>query len=62
MIKDTIAKYMNPIMQRAILMTEMPASNYNDWRTWGLALKEQSQQCAWGKDYTWEVAALDALL
>ena len=62
MIENTIQKYMNPIMQRAILMTEMPAANYDDWRTWGLALKEQSQRFAWGKDYTWEVAALDALL
>ena len=40
----------------------MPASNYDDWRTWGLRLKEQSKRCLWGKDYTWEVAALDALL
>ena len=62
MIRDTISKHLNPIMQRAILMTEMPPSDYDDWRTWGLALKEQSQRCEWGPKYTWEVAALDALL
>ena len=49
-------------MQRAILMMEMPPSDYDDWRTWGLALKEQSQRCEWGPKYSWEVAALDALL
>ena len=62
LIRDTISKHSNPIIQRAILMTEMPPSNYDDWRTWGLALKEQSQRCKWGPNYTWEVAALDALL
>ena len=62
MIRDTISKYSNDIQQRAILMTEMPPSNYEDWRTWGLALKEQSQRCLWGKHYTWETAALEALL
>ena len=62
MTRDIITKHSNPIMQCAILMTEMPSTNYDDWRTWGLALKEQSQRCEWGPKYTWEVAALDALL
>ena len=62
LIRDTITKHSNPIWQRAILMTEMPSTNYDDWRTWRLALKEQSQRCEWGPSYTWEVAALDALL
>ena len=62
MIWDTITKHSNLIMQRAILMTEMSPSDYDDWRTWGLTQKEQSQRCAWGAKYTWGVAALDALL
>ena len=62
MIRNTITKFGNDISQRCMLMTGMPASKYDDWRTWGLRLKEQSKRCKWGKDYTWEVAALDALL
>ena len=62
MIRNTIKKYANDIMQRNTLMTEMPASNYDSWRIWGLRLKEQSQRCRWGAEYTWEVAALDALM
>ena len=61
-IRDTITKHSNPIMQRSILMTKTPPSDYDDWRTWGLALKEQAQRCGYGPSYTWEVAALDALL
>ena len=52
----------NDITQRNTLMTGMPASNFDSWRIWGLQLKEQSQRCKWGAEYTWEVAALDALL
>ena len=62
LIRDCITKHLNPIMQRAILITKMPPTDYDDWRTWGLALKEQSQRCGWGPRYTWKVATLDALL
>ena len=62
LIRNTIKKYGNDITQRHTLMTGMPASNHDSWRVWGLRLKEQSKQCKWGADYTWEVAALDALL
>ena len=62
MICNTITKYGNDIMQHNTLMTGMPASNYDSWRIWGLRLKEQSKRCKWGAAYTWEVAALDALL
>ena len=49
-------------MQRCILMTEMPASNYDSWSTWGLALKEQAKRCMYGTKYTWEETALDTPL
>ena len=62
LIRNTIKKYGNAISQRHTLMTAMPASNYDSWRVWGLRLKEQSKRCGWGAAYTWEVAALDALL
>ena len=62
MIRNTISKFSNDIVQRCTLMTIMPAANYDDWKTWGLCLKEQSKRCMWGTDYTWEIAALDALL
>ena len=62
LIRAVINKYGNPIGQRHLLMTGMPASAFNDWRTWGQRLKEQSKRCQWGAEYTWEVAALDALL
>ena len=62
MIRNTITKYSNDIDQRCTLMTGMPASNYDNFRTWGLRLKEQSKRCKWGEEYTWEVDALDTLL
>ena len=62
MIRDTITKYGNDITQRHTLMTKMPSTDYDSWRVWGLRLKEQSKRCKWGAAYTWEVAALDALL
>ena len=62
MIRNTITKYGNEIMQRNTLMTGMPSTNYDSWRTWGLRLKEQPKRCKWGADYTWEVAALVAIV
>ena len=62
MIKDAITKHSNPVMQRCILMTEMPSTNYDSWSTCGIALKEQTKRCMYGAKYTWEEAALDALL
>ena len=61
-IRNTIIKYGNEITQRHTLMTGMPPSNYDSWRIWGLRLKEQARRCRWGEEYTWEIAALDALL
>ena len=48
MIRNTIQKYSNDIEQRCTLMTRMPAAKYDNWRTWGLRLKEQSKRCKWG--------------
>ena len=62
MVRAVINKYGIPISQRHILMTKMPSTDYSDWRTWGQRLKEQAKRCEWGEAYTWEVAALDALL
>ena len=62
MIRDTIIKYGNDITQRHTLMRKMPSTDYDSWRVWGLRLKEQSKRCKRGAAYTWEVAALDALL
>ena len=62
-IREVIGKYSNLIMQRKILMTEMPASNYADWRKWGQMLRQQAQRCNYDDGtYTSDVAALDALL
>ena len=62
-IREVIGKYSNLIMQRKILMTEMPASDYTDWRKWGQMLRKQAQRCNYDDGtYTSEVAALDALL
>ena len=49
MIRNTIKKYSNDITERHTLMAEMPASNYDSWRIWGLRLKEQSKRCRWGR-------------
>ena len=42
-IQNTISKYSKKITQRSTLMTGMPASNYDSWRTWGLKLKEHGR-------------------
>ena len=63
LIRAVIGKYSNLIMQRKILMTEMPASDYADWRKWGQMLKKQAQRCNYDDGtYTSDVASLDALL
>ena len=62
MCRAAINKHSNQIMARSKLMRNMPASNYSDWKKWGVELLEQSRRCTWGLTYTAEVAALDALL
>ena len=44
MIWTIIRKYSNSIMQRSILMTQMPASEYSDRRKWANEHKEQARR------------------
>ena len=63
LIRAVIGKYSNLIMQRKILMTGMPASNYSDWKKWGQMLIQQAERCNYDDGtYNSKVAALDALL
>ena len=59
--RAAIERHTNQTEARHFLWTEMPASNYTDWRKWGQELVEQAKRCDWD-DYDWQKAALDALI
>ena len=40
LIRNTIRKYSNGIMQRSILMTKMPLTEHTDWRKWAHEIGE----------------------
>ena len=59
--RTAIKRHTSQTEARHHLFTEMPASNYTDWRKWGQELCEQAERCDW-TDYSWEKVALDALI
>ena len=59
--RAAINRHTNQTEARHYLWTEMPPSNYTDWRKWGQELVEQAKRCDWN-NYAWEKAALDALI
>ena len=61
LIRAAISKYANQITARKKLFSEMPHTDYSDWRKWTQELLEQAKRCIW-TNYGPEQAALDALL
>ena len=59
--RTAISRYTNQVMARNKLLSEMPATDYSDWRKLGQELLKQAKRCLWD-DYGFEQAALDALL
>ena len=61
LIRNTIHKYSNSIIQRSILMTKMPSTEHADWRKWAHEIEEQAKRINW-ENYGWKEVACDALL
>ena len=59
--KEAIEQFCCEIVIRKTVFTDMPASNYTDWRKWVQELSEQAKQVDWN-GYGWEQATLDAIL
>ena len=53
MCKDAIRQFCSEIVTRKTLFTDMPASDYLDWRKWVQKLSEQAKRVNWD-NYGWQ--------
>ena len=53
MCKDAIRQFCSEIVTRKTLFTDMPASDYLDWRKWVQELSEQAKRVNWD-NYGWQ--------
>ena len=47
--RNAISRYTNQIMARNKLLSNMPASDFDDCRKWGQEILEQAKRCLWDK-------------